>query len=383
MYMNTRKISYYCLKLVVAMVMVMSYNSYSQEYTSWSFAAGINIIDNSNGIDAPWDADRLEFKSPFFLEVEYRRYNWAISVLGTTNQLKLARLNEAGDGFMNNYYNFFAIDITNKFYLDQYLFNNKAIGLYAGFGFGYHEVAQEGNALTANLNIGFNYWLTDQFGLTLQGIAKKGTDNEVLYVGNYYQYNLGLTYRIVSKKKKKVEKEVTTAIPDDQPLEAEAPPVAVAVVETQPAEAPVAANAAVNDNAKDVAADTQGAMSDALREAIEAIGPVYFDKNSSYFDGMERRKLVLLIELLNNNPTATIRLDSYTDATGTVEYNRFMSDRRLKRVRDYLINKGVNPSRIAGVSNGVDTKSICNDAHTNCNEAIHQTHRRVDIAITN
>jgi len=277
MYMNTRKISYYCLKLVVAMVMMMFYNSYSQEYSSWSFTAGTNIIDNSNGIDAPWDADRLEFKSPFFLEVEYRRYNWAISVLGTTNQLKLARLNEAGDGFMNNYYNFFAIDITNKFYLDQYLFNNKAIGLYAGFGFGYHEVAQEGNALTANLNIGFNYWLTDQFGLTLQGIAKKGTDNEVLYVGNYYQYNLGLTYRIVSKKKKKVEKEVTTAIPDDQPLEAEAPPVAVAVVETQPAEAPVAANAAVNDNAKDVAADTQGAMSDALRESVEAIGPVYFD----------------------------------------------------------------------------------------------------------
>lgn len=302
--------------------------------------------------------------------------------MGTTNNFRLPRLNETGDGFVNNYYNFFAIDITNKFYLDQYLFNNEAIDLYAGFGFGYHEVAQQGNALTGNINIGFNYWLTDQFGLTLQAIAKKGTDNEVLYVGNYYQYNLGLTYRIVSNKKEKVEKEDTTSVADETPLEAEALPIAVAVEEVQPAETPVAANAPI-DEASPVTVNAQEPMQDGLREALEAIGPIYFDKNSSYFNGLERRKLVMIIKLLNANPTFNIRLDSYTDATGTIEYNMFMSDRRLKRVRDYLIHKGVSTSCVEGVSNGVDTKSMCKGGNDACTEQERALQRRTEFTVIN
>ena len=48
------------------------------------------------------------------------------------------------------------------------------------------------------------------FGVSVQAIANKGFRNEVKYVGDFYQYNIGLIYRYytvpIAKKKKRSNK---------------------------------------------------------------------------------------------------------------------------------------------------------------------------------
>ena len=354
----------------------------SQEYSALSFSAGTNIIDNSNGIDAPWDADRFEFKKPVFAEIEYRFNNWSISLMATSNQFKLQRLNEAGDGFINNDYDFLALDITNKFYLDQYILDNEAIDLYAGIGLGAHKVA-EGKAITANLSLGANYWVTDQFGIVFQAFAKKGFDDEVLYVGNYYQYNLGLSYRIASKKKKaNLEKEKEPI--EEKPLDKAKKEVlnVPTIVNGVVVEKGGPEDAIKQDQSKkEDEVVKEKPIADVLAEKLEAIGPVYFDRNSSYYDGVGRAKLSDIYNLLKSNPSLNLRIDSYTDSKGTEAYNEFLSDRRLNRVRDYFISLGINPSRLQGVSNGVDINSPCIVENRPCTEQEYAQQRRVAFTV--
>lgn len=378
MVFNIKNISFKRYLIITGVFFISFYSIQGQENTSFSFLAGTNIIDNSNGIDsngaitqspkAPWDAQRLEYKRPFFLEAELRHKNWAISVMGTTNKFQLPRLNAAGNAFVNKDYDFFAIDITNKFFVDHYLFDNESIDLYAGFGFGYHNVA-EGKAGTVNVNLGFNYWLTDHFGISAQAIGKKRFDDEVLYVGNYYQYNLGLSYRIKSKNKKQYlekeliieEKNVEKALPEDN-VDLKEP-----VVQDQV------------ENKKEVA-EEQSPL-DVLAEKLKAIGPVYFERNSSYYDNVGNAKLSDIFNLLKSTPSLQLRIDSYTDSKGTEAYNAFLSDRRLNRVRQYFIGLGINPSRIQGVSNGVDLNSSCVAENTACTEQEYAQQRRVEFTV--
>ncbi|WP_439153288.1 OmpA family protein [Winogradskyella sp.] len=377
---NRKKLGSKGLFIMLLLFFITFQSAKSQENSALSFSAGINIIDNSNGIDAPWDAERLEFKKPVFAEIEYRSNNWSISLMATSNQFKLQRLNEAGDGFVNNYYDFFALDITNKFYLDQYILDNEAIDLYAGVGLGAHKVA-EGKAITANLSLGANYWVTDQFGIVFQAFAKKGFDDEVLYVGNYYQYNLGLSYRLKSKTKDKPEEEPVEDKPLDAAKEKEVlnVPTIVNGVVVEKGELEDAVKQDQSEKEQDVVKEK--APVDVLAEQLEAIGPVYFDRNSSYYDGVGRAKLSDIYNLLKSNPSLNIRIDSYTDSKGTEAYNEFLSDRRLNRVRQYLIGLGINPSRLQGVSNGVDTNSPCIVQNRSCTEQEYAQQRRVEFTV--
>lgn len=364
-------------KITLLIIGLTFYTSYGQADKYFSFTAGTNILDNSNGKDAPWDVDRIDFKKPFFVEVE-RRFNesFSLALMGTSNSLQLPRLNEAGDGFTNEYYDFMAVNLSGKYFLDQLVFDNDNIDLYVGAGAGYHDVA-EGNAITANLNVGFNYWITNRLGVSIQAVANKGFNDEVLYVGNYYQYNLGVSYRFKSKASPKKKKSVKgesqiKLVPDTQE---EVPVVKESTLGTPK---PIVKKVPV---VKEV--DEAQLRLDALRAELAAFGPIYFDKNSSYFTAPQKAKLKAITAFLNANSFLILRIDGYTDATGTEAYNMFISDRRLKRVVDYVTANGVSVNRIEGVSNGVDPNNTCNASHTNCDEATHASQRRVEFTIKN
>jgi outer membrane protein OmpA-like peptidoglycan-associated protein len=120
---------------------------------------------------------------------------------------------------------------------------------------------------------------------------------------------------------------------------------------------------------------------DLLADKLKAIGPVYFDRNSSYYDGIGKAKLSDIYNLLKSNPSLNLRIDSYTDSKGTEAYNEFLSDRRLNRVRDYFISLGINPSRLQGVSNGVDINSPCIVENRPCTEQEYAQQRRVAFTV--
>jgi OmpA-OmpF porin, OOP family len=85
---------------------------------------------------------------------------------------------------------------------------------------------------------------------------------------------------------------------------------------------------------------------------VENVVTVYFDFDKS--DIMERgsEQLDSIYRVLTENPSYTLQISGYTDGKGSVEYNKKLSDRRARSCADYLITKGVDPSRISFESFG-------------------------------
>ncbi len=59
-----------------------------------------------------------------------------------------------------------------------------------------------------------------------------------------------------------------------------------------------------------------------------------------------------LIETLNDNPTITIELMAHTDARDSEEFNLDLSQKRAQSVVDYLIERGIDPTRLSAKGYG-------------------------------
>jgi OOP family OmpA-OmpF porin len=68
---------------------------------------------------------------------------------------------------------------------------------------------------------------------------------------------------------------------------------------------------------------------------------------------MPQPKLDEIANVLQQNPTLTdITITGYTDRIGKPKYNHKLSERRANAVRDYLMSKGVDGSRLKAVGRG-------------------------------
>jgi len=85
---------------------------------------------------------------------------------------------------------------------------------------------------------------------------------------------------------------------------------------------------------------------------VENVVSVYFDFDKSDLKGRGTVQLDSIYNVLVENTTATIQISGYTDGRGTVEYNKVLSDKRAKTCADYLIQKGINSSRVTFESFG-------------------------------
>ena len=75
-----------------------------------------------------------------------------------------------------------------------------------------------------------------------------------------------------------------------------------------------------------------------------------FDHNKSELKSRHRRKLNELAAEAMADPDAQLDIVGHTDSTGTDEFNQKLSEDRAKAVRDYLLGRGVNPSKIKSVT---------------------------------
>lgn len=100
-----------------------------------------------------------------------------------------------------------------------------------------------------------------------------------------------------------------------------------------------------------------------------------FPTNSSYLSEKaktEVSKLALILKENNNK----IKVDGYTDATGTVEYNQWLSDKRAASVKKFLVDSGVQESRITAKGFGQS-----NPVGDNKTPEGRQKNRRVEVTI--
>ncbi|WP_322930968.1 OmpA family protein [Arenibacter sp. GZD-96] len=93
-------------------------------------------------------------------------------------------------------------------------------------------------------------------------------------------------------------------------------------------------------------------------------------------------ELEKLVRLMSENPNMVIKIESHTDSRGSKEYNKYLSDKRAKATRDYIISKGIATNRIESAI-GYGEARLLNecDGSIRCTEKQHLRNRRSEFII--
>jgi len=109
---------------------------------------------------------------------------------------------------------------------------------------------------------------------------------------------------------------------------------------------------------------------------------ILYDFNKANIRSDASYELDYLYTLMTTYPSLNIEMMSHTDARGKQSYNQDLSQRRAVSARQYLISKGIAPSRITARGYGESsTINGCVDG-VNCSEDEHQRNRRTEIKVT-
>jgi len=109
---------------------------------------------------------------------------------------------------------------------------------------------------------------------------------------------------------------------------------------------------------------------------VLTLGDVLFAPNQDELTPDAMRKLYALVTILKEQPRRNIRIEGYTDSSGTESYNLDLSQRRADAVRDYLIDHGISPNRIIARGYGeVDPVA------SNATMAGRRENRRVEVIV--
>jgi outer membrane protein OmpA-like peptidoglycan-associated protein len=103
---------------------------------------------------------------------------------------------------------------------------------------------------------------------------------------------------------------------------------------------------------------------------------IFFDFDKSTIRSESQNELNRLIKLLKDNPSVKIELSSHTDEIGSDDYNMRLSFSRSNSVVDYLIAKGISPSRLIPKGYGESAPIDKNDT-----EDGRQNNRRTEFKI--
>jgi outer membrane protein OmpA-like peptidoglycan-associated protein len=109
---------------------------------------------------------------------------------------------------------------------------------------------------------------------------------------------------------------------------------------------------------------------------------IYFDFDQYAIKPRAAQELDKLVAVLNEYEDMVIKIESHTDAIGSKTYNKYLSDKRAKSTRDYLISQGIDPSRIASAIGYGEERLLnnCADGHR-CPQDKHQENRRSEFII--
>ena len=109
------------------------------------------------------------------------------------------------------------------------------------------------------------------------------------------------------------------------------------------------------------------------------INTIEFDSNSSMIREDAEYELEKVVSVLKANTDLIIKITSHTDAKGRRAYNLWLSDRRAKATKDYLISRGIPAYRIKSAIGYGENRLLneCGNANLKkCTEEQHQLNRR-------
>ncbi|MEM9077475.1 MAG: OmpA family protein [Bacteroidota bacterium] len=111
---------------------------------------------------------------------------------------------------------------------------------------------------------------------------------------------------------------------------------------------------------------------------------IYFDFDKFNIKSQAAEELDKLVGLMKANPEMVIRIESHTDSRGSRAYNKYLSDKRAKSSRDYIVSKGIDASRIESAI-GYGEERLLNDCGDGirCSKENHNLNRRSEFIIVN
>lgn len=92
-----------------------------------------------------------------------------------------------------------------------------------------------------------------------------------------------------------------------------------------------------------------------IRKRIElAAKNIYFATGSAKLLAKSNKGLNEVAKILNEDPGMKLVIDGYTDNTGKADKNQVLSENRAAAVKNYLVSKGIDESRLTSAGHGQD-----------------------------
>lgn len=106
---------------------------------------------------------------------------------------------------------------------------------------------------------------------------------------------------------------------------------------------------------------------------------IYYAYNSAELTESSEKELLKLVRVLKETPDINIVLNAHTDEQGSDKYNLQLSDKRAEKVMEFLIENGIDGSRLTSKGWG-ETNPVYKNAKT---EDQHAANRRTTFQVTN
>lgn len=116
-------------------------------------------------------------------------------------------------------------------------------------------------------------------------------------------------------------------------------------------------------------------------EVLVNINVIYFDFDKHNIRPDAAEELDKVIEVMNKYPDLKIHAASHTDSRGPDSYNQKLSERRAKSTVEYMIEKGIDASRLT--SKGLGEAQLVNKCSNGvrCTRDEHQLNRRTEFSV--
>ncbi|MEC3966019.1 OmpA family protein [Flagellimonas halotolerans] len=123
-----------------------------------------------------------------------------------------------------------------------------------------------------------------------------------------------------------------------------------------------------------------GGFGDDLAKLLQ-LSTIYFDLNKYNIRPDAEIEIQKVIVAMEKYPSLKIKVNSHTDSRGIDAYNLWLSQKRAESTVDYMISKGISPSRLEG--EGFGETRLVNDCvnGSKCSEEEHQLNRRSEFII--
>jgi outer membrane protein OmpA-like peptidoglycan-associated protein len=112
------------------------------------------------------------------------------------------------------------------------------------------------------------------------------------------------------------------------------------------------------------------------RGMVLTLGDVLFDTGRAELKSGSGRKMDQLAQFLVEHPARRVQIDGFTDSVGTDSYNEELSQRRANAVREALMARGIESSRI-----GTEGYGKSYPVANNADSGGRQLNRRVEVVI--